>query len=95
MRQTISGMIAAIAVLAAGTCRRWRAVAIPVRTGYGGPCAPVYVGLPDRLHSCGGWGYERLPDPECSITRARASVLLCQPGPDLYRSRRFRAISGL
>jgi hypothetical protein len=65
MRQTISGVIAAIAVVTAST-----APALACGFGYA-PCATpqVYVS-PAPLYSysdcyvgCGGWAYERLPDP--------------------------------
>ncbi len=67
MRQTISGLVAAIAVVAAS--------AVPAMacglfdSGCGAPCtpcgqsyapAPVYSGCDS---GCGGWAYERLPDP--------------------------------
>jgi hypothetical protein len=75
MRQMISGLVAAIAVVTAsavpamacggglfgGSCS-------PCATGYVSPCAQpeVYV-APTYSYagckSCGGWGYERLPDP--------------------------------
>ena len=61
MRQTISGMIAAIAVVAAGTVP---ASACGFDTGCGQALvAPVYSGC---NYGCrgGGWSYERLPDPE-------------------------------
>ena len=59
MRQTISGLVAAIAVVAAS--------AAPAQAcGWENPCAQTYV--PAYTYSscntgCGGWGYERLPDP--------------------------------
>ena len=64
MRQTISGLVAAIAVVTAS--------AVPALAcgGYS-PCdtPQVYVSpAPTYSYSgcdtgCGGWGYERLPDP--------------------------------
>ena len=58
MRQTIFGMIAAIAVVAAGTAP---ASACGFDFGCGPVLAPVYSGC----NPCGGWGVrERLPDPE-------------------------------
>jgi hypothetical protein len=60
MRQTISGLAAAIAVMVAS--------AVPAMAcGYGSGCAPAYVPAP--VYSgcnagCGGWAHERLPDPE-------------------------------
>jgi hypothetical protein len=59
MRQTISGVIAAIAVLAVS--------AAPALACGDSPClqsyvpAPVYSGC--NTGCGGGWGYERLPDP--------------------------------
>jgi hypothetical protein len=63
MRQTISALVAAIAVVTAS--------AVPAMAcggglfgSYGSPCAQSYV--PAYTYSgcgCGGWGYERLPDP--------------------------------
>ena len=72
MRQMISGLIATIAVVAAGT--------LPAKAcggffdscgcGYVVPCATAYV--PAYVYGCAGcgvcggcgwWGYERLPDP--------------------------------
>jgi hypothetical protein len=60
MRQTISGMVAAIAVLAASA-----APAMACGSGWFAPCggyvaAPIYSGCG---YGCGGWAYERLPDP--------------------------------
>jgi hypothetical protein len=61
MRQTISGLVAAIAVVAASA-------APAMACGYASPCAQIYV--PAYTYSgcytgCVGWGYpERLPDPE-------------------------------
>jgi hypothetical protein len=64
MRQTISGVAAAIAVMTLS--------AVPAMAcgglfpGYGGACVQSYV--PTQYHGgcygdCGGWTYERLPDP--------------------------------
>jgi hypothetical protein len=65
MRQTISGVLAAIAVLTVSA-------APTLACGFGyAPCAtpqvyvspaPVY-GHSDCYAGCGGWAYERLPDP--------------------------------
>ena len=61
MRQTISGMIAAIAVVAAGTVP---ANACGFDTGCGQMvAAPVYSGCNTGCRG-GGWSYERLADPE-------------------------------
>ena len=58
MRQTISGLVAAIAVVAAS--------AAPAMACGETPCGQTYIPAP--VYSgcntgCGGWGYERLPDP--------------------------------
>jgi hypothetical protein len=58
MRQTISGLVAAFAVVAAS--------AAPAMACGETPCGQTYIAVP--VHSgcytgCGGWGYERLPDP--------------------------------
>ena len=59
MRQVISGMIAAIAVVAAGTVP---ASACGFDFGCGPVVAPVYSGCNT---GCGGWAvHERLPDPD-------------------------------
>jgi len=60
MRQTISGLVAAIAVVAASA-----APAMACGGGLFAPCwgyvaAPVYSGC---NFGCGGWAFERLPDP--------------------------------
>jgi hypothetical protein len=76
MRQTIFGLIAAIAVMTAGAVPAmacggglFQGSCSPCGQAYVEPCAqpqvyvapqPVYSGC----NSCGGgWGYERLPDP--------------------------------
>ena len=63
MRQTISAIAAAIAVMAASAVQA-------MACGGGGchyvsPCAQDYVGVPEYspYYSCAGWGFERLPDP--------------------------------
>ena len=63
MRQTISGMVAAVAVM-------MTMGAAPAMACYASPCAPapVYVS-PAPVYSgcnsgCGGWAVERLPDPQ-------------------------------
>jgi hypothetical protein len=58
MRQMISGLVAALAVMAAG--------AAPAMACGETPCGQVYIPAP--IYSgcdtgCGGWAYERLPDP--------------------------------
>ena len=59
MRQTISGLVAAIAVMVASA-------APAMACGWPSPCAQTYV--PAYTYGgcntgCGGWGYARLPDP--------------------------------
>jgi hypothetical protein len=67
MRQTISGLVAAIAVVAASA-----APAMACGGLFGdscspcGPCAQSYVPAPVYSgcnSGCGGWAHERLPDP--------------------------------
>lgn len=56
MRQMISGLVAAIAVMAAAPA---------MACGYG-PCGAPYVApvvIYNYSSCCGGWVYERLPDP--------------------------------
>jgi len=74
MRQTISGVLAAFAVVIASaapaTACGWYGCS-PCGPAYVNPCvaSPVYVS-PAPVYSysgcdfgCGGWAYERLPDP--------------------------------
>jgi hypothetical protein len=70
MRQTISGLVAAIAVLAASAMPAMACGLFD--SGCGAPCspcgqsyvAPVYSGCNDGCGPAGyGYGYERLPDP--------------------------------
>jgi hypothetical protein len=71
MRQTISGLIAAIAVVAASAapaaaCGLVQSGCSPCGQTYVSPCAQSYVPAPD-YSECGGCGAvsaERLPDPE-------------------------------
>lgn len=61
MRKTISGMVAAVAVMMT------MGAAPASACYYASPCAPVYV-APAPVYSgcytgCGGWARERLPDP--------------------------------
>ncbi len=59
MRQTISGLVAAIALVAASA-------APAMACGYVSPCGQVYIPAPvysGCYTGCGGWAYERLPDP--------------------------------
>ena len=79
MRQTISGLVAAFAVMTAGAAPAmacggglFQGSCSPCGQAYVEPCAqvyqpPVYV-PPAPVYSgcnpCGGWGYERLVEPE-------------------------------
>jgi len=73
MRQTISGLVAAIAVVAAGAAPAMACGGLFQSTcspcggeSYVSPCAQTYVPAPVYSgcnSGCGGWGYERLPDP--------------------------------
>ena len=59
MRQTISGMVAAVAVMAAGVVPASACGLFESTCGQSYVAAPVYSGC-----NCGGgWGYERLADP--------------------------------
>jgi hypothetical protein len=70
MRQTISGLIAAIAVVTASAapamaCGGLFGSCSPCG-GYVSPCAQAYVPAPVYAGcntGCGGWVHERLPDP--------------------------------
>jgi hypothetical protein len=73
MRQTISGLVAAVAVVTASAAPAlacggglFGSSCSPCGTGYVSPCAQTYV--PTYTHSgcntgCGGWAHERLPEP--------------------------------
>jgi hypothetical protein len=76
MRQTISGLVAAIAVVAASAAPAmacggglFQGSCSPCGQSYVSPCAQSYVPAPppapvySGCNSCGGWAYERLPDP--------------------------------
>jgi hypothetical protein len=58
MRQTISGLVAALALVAASAAPAMACGETPCGQAY--IPAPVYSGC---YTGCGGWGYERLPDP--------------------------------
>jgi hypothetical protein len=65
MRQTISGLVAAVAVVAASAapamaCSGLYGACSPC--GYVSPCAPAYT-YSGCNTGCGVWGFERLPDP--------------------------------
>ena len=69
MRKTISGMVAAIAVVAASAapamaCGGLFDACAPC--GFAGPCAAAYAPAYANVGcapGCGWWGFERLPDP--------------------------------
>jgi hypothetical protein len=77
MRHTIAGLIAAIAVMSAApamACGGLFTGCSPCGQQYVSPCAqsyvapaPVYVSpapaYATGCNTCGGWAYERLPDP--------------------------------
>ena len=71
MRQTISGLVAAIAIVTASAapamaCGGLFGVCSPCGLGYVSPCAQAYVPAPvyaGCYTGCGGWVHERLPDP--------------------------------
>jgi hypothetical protein len=75
MRQTISGLVAAIAVMTAGAVPAmacggglFQSSCSPCGQAYVEPCAQPQVYAPVATYTgcntgCGGWGYERLPDP--------------------------------
>jgi hypothetical protein len=69
MRQTISGLVAAAALLAASA-------APAMACGWGYPCGAPYVPAVPVYSGCGacggwagGWGFERLPDPAVEYHR--------------------------
>jgi hypothetical protein len=74
MRQTISGLVAAIAVvtvsavpaLACGGGGLFQSSCSPCGQAFVSPCAQVEAYVPPApvsCDSCGGWAHERLPDP--------------------------------
>ena len=76
MRQTISGLVAAIAVVTASTVPAmacgggglFQSSCSPCGQAYVSPCAQAEVYVPpapvySECNSCGGWAHERLPDP--------------------------------
>src|ERR1700753_2366201 len=68
MRQTISGLVAAAAVLAASA-------APAMACGWGYPCGAAYVPVVPVYSGCGacGWGFGRLPDPDVEYHRYSAA----------------------
>jgi hypothetical protein len=79
MRQTISGLVAAIAVMAASTAPAMACGGLfntcASGCGYVSPCAQTYVPA-DTYGGCNtgcGWGYERLPDPVVQYHTAPAA----------------------
>jgi hypothetical protein len=75
MRQTISGLVAAIALTIAGA-------APAMACGYGGCYAPSYSYTYPGCGTC-GWGYERLTDPETQYHSAEPTpqYYYADPGP--------------
>jgi hypothetical protein len=73
MRQTISGLVAAIAVVTASAAPAlacggglFQSSCSPCGQAYVSPCAQTYVptyGYSGCNTGCGGWAHERLPDP--------------------------------
>jgi hypothetical protein len=75
MRQTISGLVAAIAVMTASAVPAmacggglFQSSCSPCGQAYVSPCAQVEAYVPpapvySECNSCGGWAHERLPDP--------------------------------
>jgi hypothetical protein len=73
MRQTISGLVAAIAVVAASAAPAmacggglFGSSCSPCGQAYVSPCAQAYApiyGYSGCNNGCGGWAFERLPDP--------------------------------
>ena len=72
MGQTISGLVAAIAVVTASAAPAmacgglFESSCSPCGQAYVSPCAQSYVptvGYSSCNSGCGGWAYERLPDP--------------------------------
>jgi hypothetical protein len=69
MRQTISGLVAAIAVMTASAapamaCGFFQGGCAPCGEVYVSPCAQAYVPTNGYSGCYGGcWAYERLPDP--------------------------------
>lgn len=72
MRQTMTGLVAAIALMTASAAPALACggglfgACSPCGAAYVGPCAPTYV--PAYTYSgcytgCGGWGFDRLADP--------------------------------
>jgi hypothetical protein len=74
MRQTISGLIAAIALVTASA-----APAMACGGVYWGSCYAPFYGYAGCNRGCGGWAFERLPDPELQYGAGRAYV-----GPQYY-----------
>ena len=75
MRHLISGIVAAVAVMAAAPA---------MACGYS-PCAqPVYV-APEPVYSgcspCGGWAHERLPDPVQQYSYPAQQYYYVEQGP--------------
>jgi hypothetical protein len=92
MRQAISGLVAAIAVVVASA-----APAMACGGGWFAPCqgyvpVPVYWGCNS---GCGGWAYERLPDPIQQYYYADQGPTYSGPGNFApYPVYRERTVSG-
>ena len=102
MRHLISGLVAAVAVMAAAPAMACGyGLCSPCGAAYVSPCAAPAYAAPVVSYSytnyggcyggC-GWVTERLPDP---LQQYYAAVLLCQSGTDLYRSGQLGAGPGL
>ncbi len=97
MRQTISGLVAAVALVAASAvpamaCGLFQSSCSPCGgAAYVSPCAQAYV-PPAPVYTgcslCGGASYERLPDPV-------QQYYYVNQGPSYTRSGRLRAVSDL
>jgi hypothetical protein len=85
MRQTISGLVAAIAVMIAGAAPAlacgYTACAPCGESGYFSPCAQTYVpAYTDCFTGCDGWAYERLADPDTQYYYVNQGPTYSGPG---------------
>ena len=94
MRHLISGLVAAVAVMAAApamACGYYAPCAAPV---FVAPVAPVAYGY-SGCNPCGGWVRERLPDPEQQYYYVNQGPTYSGPGNWApYRVYREGTISG-
>jgi hypothetical protein len=90
MRKTISGMVAAVAVVAASAAPAMACGGLfdgCLPCGYvGSPCAAAYVpayGYGGCATGCGWWGFERLPDPSVQYNSppVRSQYYYVEQGP--------------